>query len=145
MEVARKPDEASRQAAIGTFEETCYCLRKKKLENCGGTKVCPTGGGYPHANHASQSGGYKTTAIVSEDTDVMILCLGHCKNISGTMYLKSGTHNRTKYINMSSLAEHHGAMLLRVHAFTGDNSVSAFAGQGKLNALKIVKMNRTFQ
>ena len=37
-----------------------------------------------HATHASQNG-YKTTVIVSEDTDVMVLCLGNCKKINCTM------------------------------------------------------------
>lgn len=44
-----------------------------------------------HANHASQNG-YQTTVIVSEDTDVMILCLGYCK-INCPLYRKFGTQN----------------------------------------------------
>ncbi|KAJ8364810.1 hypothetical protein SKAU_G00136410 [Synaphobranchus kaupii] len=83
-----------------------------------------------HANHASQNG-YKTTVIVSEDTDVMILCLGHCKEINCAMYLKCGTHNRTRYINMSSLAELHGDdlcdALVGVHAFTGCDSAAVWS------------------
>ena len=32
-----------------------------------------------------------------------------------------------------------------MHAFTGCYTVSAFASQGKLSALKIIKTNKTFQ
>lgn len=57
-----------------------------------------------HANHASQNG-FQTTVIVSEDTDVMILCLGYCEKINCPLYLKCGTQNRTRYINISNLAQ----------------------------------------
>lgn len=75
----------------------------------------------------------------------MVLCLGHCKKINSTMYLKCGTLNQTRYINMSNLAELHGDALVGVRAFTGCDSVSAFAGRGKLSALKLLKGNSTFQ
>ncbi len=57
-----------------------------------------------HANHVSQND-HQTTVIVSEDTDVMILCLGCCKKINCPLYQKSGTQNRTRYINISNLAQ----------------------------------------
>lgn len=89
---------------FATVGETCYCLRKKDWKIVEELK-------YSHeeadtcmllyANHTSQNG-YKSTVILSEDTDVMILCLGHCKKISCTMYLKCGTH--TPKQNTSTLA-----------------------------------------
>lgn len=101
-----------------------------------------------HANHASQNG-YKTTMIASEDTYVTVLCSGHCKKISSTMYLKCGTQNRTRYINMSNLAELHGDDLcdafVGVHAFTGCDSASALTGREKLSALKLLEGSSTFQ
>lgn len=101
-----------------------------------------------HANHASQNG-YQTLLIISEDTDVMILCLGCCKGINALLYQKTGTQNRTRYINISNLAQCLGDdlsdALIGMHAFTGCDSTSAFAGQGKLRALKLVKESRTFQ
>lgn len=84
-----------------------------------------------HANHASQNG-YQTIVIVSEDTDVMILCLGCCKKINCPLYQKSGTQNRIRYINISNLAQLLGDdlcdALIGLHAFAGSDSVSAFAG-----------------
>ncbi len=51
--------------------------------------------------------------------------------------------------NISNLAQLLGDdlcdALIGVHAFTGCDSVSAFAGRGKLTALKLVKGNRAFQ
>lgn len=77
--------------------------------------------------------------IVSKDTDVMILCLGYCKKINLPLYQKCDTQNRTRYINISNLAQLLGDdlcdALVGVHAFTGCHSISAFAGQGKLSAL----------
>ncbi|KAJ8334734.1 hypothetical protein SKAU_G00403730 [Synaphobranchus kaupii] len=94
---------------FATCGETCYRLKKKDwkvVEELKSSHEEADTRMLLHANHASQNG-YKTTVIVSEDTDVMILCLGHCKEINCAMYLKCGTHNRTRYINMSSLAELH--------------------------------------
>jgi hypothetical protein len=64
------------------------------------------------------------------------------------MYQKCSTDARTTFIDISKLAQALGLdvckSLLGMHAFTGCDSISAFAGQGKLSALKIIKTNETF-
>jgi len=147
---ARKPGEASRKAAFCNMWRG-YCPKNKDVKVVVELK-CSYGEADTrmllHATHASQNG-YKTTVIVSEDTDVMVLCLGNCKKINCTMYLKCGSQNRTRYINISTIAELHGDdlcdALVGLHAFTGCDSVSASAGRGKLCAFKLVKGNRTYQ
>lgn len=136
---------------FATCGETCYCLSKKHwnvVEERKSSHEEADTRMLLHANHVSQNG-YQTTVIVSEDTDVMILCLGYCKKINCPLYQKCGTRNRTRYINISNLAQLLGDdlcdALVGVHAFTGCDSVSAFAGRGKLSALKLVKGNRTSQ
>ena len=134
-----------------TCGETCYCLKKRDVKVVMELKCSHEEADTRmllHATHASQNG-YKTTVLVSEDTDVMVLCLGNCKKTNCTMYLKCGSQNRTRYINISTLAELHGDdlcdALVGLHAFTGCDSVSAFAGRGKLGAFKLLKGNRTYQ
>ena len=65
----------------------------------------------------------------SDDTDVMV-------------FGKSGNQTRTRHINTSNILNSLGnsvsAALPRLHAFTGCDTVSAFAGKGKLPTLKIL-------
>lgn len=95
-----------------------------------------------HANHASQNG-YQTTDIVSEDTE------DKEDQLPPLSEIWNSESNKVQYINISNLAQLLGDdlcdALIGVHAFTGCDSVSAFAGRGKLNAPKLVKGNRTFQ
>lgn len=101
-----------------------------------------------HAAHAAMEG-YVTVVISSDDTDVLILCLAFHSCITCTLFVKCSSQSRTMYINVSDVAHMFGSDLCKclpgVHAFTGCDSVSAFAGKGKLTALKIVKKNRRFQ
>ena len=134
-----------------TCGETCYCLSKNDwhvVEALTSSHEEADTRMLLHANHASQNG-YRSTVIVSEDTDVMILCLGYSAIINCPLYQKCGTQNRTRYINISDLSRVLGDelcnALIGIHAFTGCDSVSAFAGRGKLSAFKLVKGNRTFQ
>ena len=67
----------------------------------------------------------------------------------GFIYQKCGTEQRTKYVDISRIAEVLGDGVCRalpaLHAFTGCDSISSFAGKGKLAALKLVKGNVHFQ
>ena len=53
-----------------------------------------------HANHASDHG-YKSVVVVSEDTDVYVLCIAFAKDIKGSFYQKRGTTTRTRYLDIS--------------------------------------------
>ena len=59
-----------------------------------------------------------------------------------------GTKNRTSYINISQLARGLGSQLCQalpgLHAYTGCDTVSAFAGCGKVSALKLLQKNENF-
>ena len=78
-----------------------------------------------------------------------MLSISFSSEISVPMYRKCGTSTRTTNIDISKLAQAIGVdvckSLLGMHAFTGCDTVSAFASQGKLSALKIIKTNKTFQ
>ena len=52
-----------------------------------------------HAKHAWDSG-YKSVVIVSEDTDVFILCIAFANDFKGSLYQKRGTTTRTKYMDI---------------------------------------------
>ncbi|KAL2098309.1 hypothetical protein ACEWY4_007516 [Coilia grayii] len=131
--------------------ETCYCLSEEAWDIVEELKCSHEEADTRmlfHANHASKNG-YETLLVVSEDTDVMILSLVCCKSINALLCQKAGTQNRTRYINISKLAQCLGEdlcdALIGMHAFTGCDSTSAFADQGKLKALKLVKGSKTFQ
>ncbi|KAI4811883.1 hypothetical protein KUCAC02_014754 [Chaenocephalus aceratus] len=98
-----------------------------------------------HARHASGDG-YGSIIITAEDTDVLILCLCFSKTMACQ---KCGTQNRTRYIDIGKLASSVGEEvcqgLVGLHALTGCDTVSAFAGRGKLSALKHLKENETYQ
>ena len=101
-----------------------------------------------HANHAAESG-YKSVILVVEDTDVMILCLAFSGNINCQMHMRCGTKNRSRLISINKLTSNLGndicKALLGFHAFSGCDSVSAFAGQGKIKGLKLIQQNQKFQ
>ena len=91
-----------------------------------------------HLSHAGRSD-YSTMIVASEYTDVFILCLS----------FKCGTQTRVRYISITSIVQAIGqnlcSSLLGMHAYTGCDTVSAFAGRGKIGALRIVKEQRSFQ
>ena len=101
-----------------------------------------------HAYHAAKNG-CPTEVIVSDDTDVFLLCLAFKTHIPSTVYIKCGTQARTRYIDMTNVVQRHGSELCRclpgLRAFTGCDSVSAFSGKGKLSALRLTKRHAKFR
>ncbi len=100
-----------------------------------------------HALHASKTGS-QAVIVTAEDTDVMIICLAFSRNIQCGLYQKCGTKNRTRFIDITKLSNFLGSdiseALIGLHAFTGCDTVSAFAGHGKLKALKLLKKNKDY-
>jgi hypothetical protein len=92
-----------------------------------------------HADHAAKEG-YKAVLISSVDTDVFILCLAFQKRIKAPLFQKCGSKNRTKLLDIEKIVGHIGQdlcdALIGLHAFTGCDTVSTFAGKGKVTALK---------
>ena len=80
--------------------------------------------------------------ICSEDTDVFIMSVAFADEIASSLYIKCGGRNRTKIINVNRVANAFGrdvcTAVIGMHAYTGCDSVSAFAGRGKAQALKLV-------
>ena len=101
-----------------------------------------------HALHAARTGS-KAVIVTAEYTDVMLLCLAFQKDIPCPIYQKCGTQNRTRFVDISKLALSLGDSvcdsLIGLHAFTGCDTVSAFASRGKLNALKLMQSYITYQ
>ena len=98
-----------------------------------------------HALDAAESG-YKAAITIADDTDVLVLSLGFSKDIPCPVYQKCGTQNRTRFLDITklcqSLHESVAGALIGMHAFTGCDTVSAFAGRGKMGTLKRLKSDR---
>ena len=97
-----------------------------------------------HASHAAREG-YEAVIVNSEDTDVFILLLGFSSSINTKLYVRCGTKTRTRLIDIGKVVHSIGRevceALMGMHSFTGCDTVSAFAGKGKISALKILKSN----
>ena len=91
-----------------------------------------------HASLAAQEG-HRAVIVVTED--VFVLLLLFCRAMNTTILQKCGSSTRTKLIDIKKtttvLGEGTRRGLIGVHAFTGCDSVSAFAGKGKAKAIKI--------
>ncbi len=77
----------------------------------------------------------------------MVLCLSVCCKILCSMYQKCRTNNRTRFLDITKLSHVLGGSLCNalfgMHAFTGCDTVSAFAGHGKMTAFKQMKLEKT--
>ncbi|KAL8610714.1 hypothetical protein ACOMHN_016697 [Nucella lapillus] len=95
-----------------------------------------------HAMHTTEEG-FKATVISSDDTDIFVLNLAFAETIRTRLFQKTGTRTRTHLLDINKIAASLGPdvckALIGMHAYTGCDIVSAFAGKGKLNALKILK------
>ena len=134
-----------------TCEQLCFKITKEQWEEAPELKSSQEEADTRlllHALHAAESG-YKSVIITAEDTDVMVLCLGMCHKIPSHLFQKCGTKNRTRFLDITTLSRTLGGSvcdsLIGMHAFTGCDTVSAFAGRGKMTTLKQVKMNKTYQ
>ncbi len=101
-----------------------------------------------HASHAA-SEGYQGTVICSEDTDVFVMSLAFQDRIGAQLFQKCGTKNRRRIVDIQRIADSVGIdvcrSLIGMHAYTGCDSVSAFAGKGKARALKLLMSNSDHQ
>ena len=83
--------------------------------------------------------------INSDDTDVFIILLGHSDSV-GECYMKVGKGSKVRLINITSIAEklscHENDIILALiglHAIIGCDSISCFAGKGKIKAINLKK------
>ena len=96
-----------------------------------------------HALHAAQAG-YKAVVITAEDADVL-----PSTKTYHALFIKSVEPETAHFQDINRLARALGdnvcTALVGLHLLTGCDTVSAFAGRGKLTALKQLKTNRTHQ
>ena len=78
---------------------------------------------------------------------VILLCLQ--PEIGPRLLLRRGKKNKIRLIDLARLSCILGrdvcSALIGVHAWTGCDSVSAFTGQGKVNALNLIRTNDVFR
>ena len=95
-----------------------------------------------HTKHASDNN-YAVVVIHCEDTDVLTLAMSSKSQIRSSIYLKRGSKTRTRYVKVdtihNTLGDKVANALLGLHAVTGCDTVSAFAGKGKSSAFKLVQ------
>ena len=102
-----------------------------------------------HVKSANEAG-FSGALIVSEDTDVFVLAVYVASELENiTIYQKRGTAARVRYVNISAITNSLGSMVSKclpgLHAYTGCDTVSAFASKGKLKAFKLVQEEDLFQ
>ena len=105
-----------------------------------------------HAKHASENG-FTYIVVITPDTDVAIICMSFSHQMIATLYLKIGSGSKLKILDINKMkqnlelhisskvnrsADELCDAILGLHAFTGCDSVSAFAGKGKSKAIKIL-------
>ena len=99
-----------------------------------------------HVHHAVKEG-YEAVVLSSEDTDVFVLSLACSSMIPEPLFQKKRTPTRTHLIDVKQNAESLGSdvceALVGMHAYTGCDSVSAFAGKGKASTLETIKTDGT--
>ena len=99
-----------------------------------------------HSSHAANEA-FNCVLVCLEDTDIFIMPLVFSNEIGASLFMKSGTRTRIKVIDITKVAASLGPEVCRgdlgMHAFTGCDTLSAFAGNGKAQALKILKKNTT--
>ena len=94
--------------------------------------------------------------IHADDTDVLVFLLSHSHTL-GAAYMKAGRGSKRRVINIQSIKNQIAKDLLPgidlqdflrcsigMHALTGCDTVSAFAGKGKSKALKMLMKNDTY-
>ena len=100
-----------------------------------------------HAKKAAENR-KDAVVIVCEDTDVLVLATAMAEEIGVPIYQRRGNQSRTRYINVSSLRNALGDRVAKclpgMHSFTGCDTVSAFAGKGKLAAYKLVTKSSSY-
>ena len=134
-----------------TVGDECFVITKdgsEEVEDLKSTQEEADGRLLLHTAHAAKNG-YRVVVICAEDTDVFVLSLAFSSVIGCQILLRSGTKNRTNITDIQAIASNLGEQICRgligMHAFTGCDSVSAFAGKGKTSALKLLKTSTETQ
>ena len=97
-----------------------------------------------HLAHISQYD-FSCAVIASIDADMTFLCLTNYHKFPMSLFQKCCSETRMKYVDIASignvLEKNVCETLPGMHAFTGCDTISSFAGKGKLSAFQFVKKN----
>ena len=92
---------------------------------------------------------YLAVVICAEDTDAFVLTLAFHDKIRVPLYQKCGNKARSRIVDITEVAAKIVTSacqaLLGMHAFTGCDTVRAFAGRGKAKALKLLTNSKEHQ
>ncbi|GFO38782.1 hypothetical protein PoB_006528700 [Plakobranchus ocellatus] len=95
-----------------------------------------------HCMYASQQPTTERVNVRSPDLDVFLLLLSFSDAISKPLIFDTSSGNNRRQLNITDLAATISKRLrdaiIGLHAFTGCDSTSCFAGKGKLKALKMI-------
>ena len=98
-----------------------------------------------HVNHAAET--IPALICITEDTDVFIICLGLGQDVNSNICIRRGSKSSVRLVEITKLAAALSrdvcTALLGLHPCTGCDTISAFAGQGKLKALTSSSVNRS--
>ena len=106
-----------------------------------------------HAIHATNQL-IHNIVIHTPNTDVVVTALSVSETVSSSLHIKTGTKNRTRIISLNDVKSSRAKQYLTdrndasrkefldaflgLHAFTGCDTVSAFAGNGKIRSIKLM-------
>ena len=87
--------------------------------------------------------------ICSEDTDVFVMALAFQDTIGVPLFQKCRNRTRTRLIDVTQISMTVGIdtcrALIVMHAYTGCDTVSAFAGKGKASSLRLLTSSTEIQ
>ena len=99
-----------------------------------------------HVKHAAET--IPELICITEDTYVFIICLGLCQDVNSNIFIRRGSKSSVRLVDITKLAAALGrdvcTALLGLHPWTGCDTISAFAGQGKLKSLTILLREQAF-
>uniref|UniRef100_UPI00358DDB47 uncharacterized protein n=1 Tax=Myxine glutinosa TaxID=7769 RepID=UPI00358DDB47 len=150
----RKPEYSGRlqsKVLYATVNDKCYKITSQESDEVPGLQCKQEeadGRLLLHAAHAAREG-YQAVVICAEDTDVFIMSLAFHDKIGVPLFQKCGTSTWTRLVDIVKVAATVGVdvcrALIGMHAYTGCDTVSVFAGKGKTSALKLLTKNRETQ
>ena len=101
-----------------------------------------------HLTHISQYD-FSCAVIASIDADVTFLCLTNDLKFPMPLFQKCCSETRMNYVDIPAIGNVLGRNVCEalpgMHAITGCDTGSSFAGKGKLSAFQLVKKNVSFQ
>ena len=107
--------------------------------------------------HTKQiSNSFGKIVIHTPDTDVLLIALGLASEISAELFMKTGVKSKTRIVSLEGIKDslktryevtdvnQASKALLGLHGFTGCDTISSFAGKGKVKPVKTMMKNQTY-